>query len=115
MENAAKPRTFETRNRSLDIETCTRTATSPLSRVLAKWVGFIVGVFQTWFSRQQSRRELAQMSRRDFGDICVPPGLIGEEARRWPWQSSSEGWGAIRRNRRECRCNAQPSGVTHRR
>jgi uncharacterized protein YjiS (DUF1127 family) len=48
-----------------------------------------------WRERAHQRREIAVMRERDFGDIIVPPGLIVEEARRWPWQRFSIGWSAM--------------------
>jgi hypothetical protein len=45
--------------------------------------------------RQRERRELAMLSSLDFGDLAVPPGLIREELRRWPWQAWSQGWNAL--------------------
>ena len=98
---------IEAGDRLRNVETITGIATSPLYRLPAKLIGRIIGVIQICIARQQQRHELAQMSRRDFGDIFVPPGLIDDEARRWPWQSASEGWGALRADRRERWRNAR--------
>lgn len=35
------------------------------------------------------------MSARDFRDLKVPPGLVAEELRRWPWQGPSPQWRAV--------------------
>ena len=51
------------------------------------------GWLRTTWQRERERRELAAMRSRDFGDLAVPPGLIIEELRRWPWQKSSPLWG----------------------
>ena len=48
-----------------------------------------------WRERERERRELAMMSIRDFGDLAVPPGLVREELRRWPWQAWGQGWNAL--------------------
>lgn len=48
-----------------------------------------------WRERERERRELATMASRDFGDLAVPPGLIREELRRWPWQARSQVWNAL--------------------
>jgi uncharacterized protein YjiS (DUF1127 family) len=52
--------------------------------------------FEAWRESARFRAELSQMSARDFGDLPVSPVLLREEARRWPWQSASRGWNAIR-------------------
>ena len=48
-----------------------------------------------WRERERDRRELAMMSHRDFGDLVVPPGLVREETRQWPWRGWNQGWDAI--------------------
>jgi uncharacterized protein YjiS (DUF1127 family) len=48
-----------------------------------------------WREQERERRELATMASRDFGDLAIPPGLIREELRRWPWQARSQGWNAL--------------------
>ena len=35
------------------------------------------------------------MRSGDFGDLTVPPGLIEDEKRRWPWQDLSAAWGTV--------------------
>jgi len=40
------------------------------------------------------------MSPGDFGDLQIPPGMIFEECRRWPWQNVSPQWRTIREWRR---------------
>jgi hypothetical protein len=48
-----------------------------------------------WSERERLRRELAGMRSRDFGDLAVPPGLIEDEKRRWPWHGWSPEWSSI--------------------
>jgi uncharacterized protein YjiS (DUF1127 family) len=48
-----------------------------------------------WRERERHRRELATMRACDFGDLAVPPGLIEDEKRRWPWQAWSAAWSGI--------------------
>jgi uncharacterized protein YjiS (DUF1127 family) len=49
-----------------------------------------------WAERDRQPRELALMSAHDFGDIAVPPSLLRDEARRWPWQRPSAQWAELR-------------------
>jgi uncharacterized protein YjiS (DUF1127 family) len=46
-----------------------------------------------WRARERFRGELSSLSSRDFGDLAVPPSLIADELRRWPWQEPSAQWG----------------------
>ncbi|HXO01628.1 MAG TPA: hypothetical protein VN900_06190 [Stellaceae bacterium] len=55
----------------------------------------LVGMLRAWRRRERERRELAAMGRRDFGDLTVPPSLVADEVRRWPWQKPSLQWGQI--------------------
>ena len=55
---------------------------------------------RTWRERNRLRRELSTMSPGDFGDLQIPPGMIFEECRRWPWQNVSPQWRTIREWRR---------------
>jgi uncharacterized protein YjiS (DUF1127 family) len=64
-------------------------------------VAKLAGVLSGWRRRERERRELAAMNVRDFGDVGVPPSLIGDETRRWPWQKSSPQWGSIAGDRRD--------------
>lgn len=57
--------------------------------------GAFLTLLQTWHRRDCERYELARMRARDFGDLPVPPDLIREETRRWPWQKPSPQWGQI--------------------
>jgi uncharacterized protein YjiS (DUF1127 family) len=56
----------------------------------------VARVFRGWRERERQRRELAQMSALDFGDITVPPCLQRDEVRRWPWQRPSAQWEELR-------------------
>jgi uncharacterized protein YjiS (DUF1127 family) len=60
----------------------------------------LLATLRTWRRRVRERRELSQMCAHDFGDLAVPPGLIRDETRRWPWQKASPRWTEIapRRN-----------------
>src|SRR5579863_8716863 len=55
---------------------------------------------RTWRERNRLRRELSTMSPHDFGDLPIPPGMIFDECRRWPWQNVSPQWRTIREWRR---------------
>ena len=57
------------------------------------------GWLRTTWQRERERRELAAMRSRDFGDLAVPPSLVIDELRRWPWQKSSPLWGQALRER----------------
>jgi hypothetical protein len=35
------------------------------------------------------------MSARDFHNLKVPPGLVADELRRWPWQELSRQWHVV--------------------
>jgi hypothetical protein len=60
----------------------------------------LVGWLRTCWRQERQRRELAAMRGRDFGDLTVPPSLVTDELRRWPWQVSSPQWGAVAAGRR---------------
>jgi uncharacterized protein YjiS (DUF1127 family) len=55
----------------------------------------VVGLLRDWRKQQRLRRELSLMSPRDFGDLAVPPSLVRDELRRWPWQRQSVEWGEL--------------------
>lgn len=42
-----------------------------------------------WYERERQRRELSAMRPRDFGDLPLSPGMVRDEARRWPWQKTT--------------------------
>jgi uncharacterized protein YjiS (DUF1127 family) len=69
------------------------------SRLAEIWTAFIRLLCQ-WRKRQKLRRELSLMSPRDFGDLAVPPSLVRDELRRWPWQDQSREWGQLAPRRR---------------
>ena len=58
----------------------------------AALVAAIGEALRRWRTRQRLRRELAQMSPRDFGDLAVPPSLIKDELGRAPWREPSPQW-----------------------
>jgi uncharacterized protein YjiS (DUF1127 family) len=55
----------------------------------------LVGWLRELRRRERERRELAAMDASDFGDLAVPPSLLVDEVRRWPWQKSTPQWGAV--------------------
>lgn len=55
----------------------------------------VFGQLRCWIRRKQSRREVASMSARDFRDLKVPPSLVADELRRWPWQGPSPQWRTV--------------------
>jgi uncharacterized protein YjiS (DUF1127 family) len=55
----------------------------------------ILDTLRQWRERSRERRELSQLTARDFGDLAVPPSLLANETGRWPWQKPSLGWGAV--------------------
>jgi len=61
---------------------------------------FLTRLPQTWRERNRLRRELSTMSPHDFGDLPIPPGMIFDECRRWPWQNVSPLWRTVREWRR---------------
>jgi uncharacterized protein YjiS (DUF1127 family) len=73
----------------------TLASTQPVA-TLRRMVARAMTLFRCWREREQMRREVASMSGRDFGDLPVPPGLIADECRRWPWRRSISQWGEIR-------------------
>jgi uncharacterized protein YjiS (DUF1127 family) len=74
----------------------------------------LIGWLRAWWRRERERRELAAMGVRDFGDLTVPPGLVREEARLWPWQKSSPQWAEVAADRQEPD-EADGSGIHERR
>jgi uncharacterized protein YjiS (DUF1127 family) len=56
----------------------------------------ILRLVRRWRERERLRLELSLMRPRDFGDLAVPPGLVVDEVRKWPWQQSGPNWGEIR-------------------
>jgi uncharacterized protein YjiS (DUF1127 family) len=52
-------------------------------------------LLREWQQRERERRELAALRGRDFGDLAVPPSLVVDEVRRWPWQKSSPQWSEV--------------------
>lgn len=69
--------------------------------------------FEGWRERARDRRELSQMSPRDFGDVTISPGLLREETSRWPWQGASPGWCAIRDDGRAAASRRPFRGVSN--
>jgi hypothetical protein len=57
--------------------------------------GALFATLRVWYRRECERYELSRMRLRDFGDLPVPPDLICEETRRWPWQKPSPQWSQI--------------------
>ncbi|HEY1432043.1 MAG TPA: hypothetical protein VGF39_10520 [Stellaceae bacterium] len=55
----------------------------------------LFGWLRAWWQREHERRELTAMRGRDFGDLAVPPSLVVDEIRRWPWQKSSPQWSEV--------------------
>jgi len=72
----------------------------PVSVSVTRAMLFLARLPQTWRERNRLRRELSTMSPHDFGDLPVPPGMIFDECRRWPWQNESQQWRTIRKWRR---------------
>jgi uncharacterized protein YjiS (DUF1127 family) len=75
------------------------TAAKTPSHLFKAWAAF-VGLLCQWRKQQRLRRELSLMSPRDFGDLAVPPSLVRDELRRWPWQPRSAEWGELAPHRR---------------
>jgi uncharacterized protein YjiS (DUF1127 family) len=57
-----------------------------------RYLAFVRRWRDLWGERIRLRRDLAMMSARDFGDLAIPPGLLRDELRRWPWQACSPEW-----------------------
>jgi len=70
----------------------------PGVRYRAYLISFVDWLRATW-QRERGRCELAAMRNRDFGDLAIPPSLVIDELRRWPWQKSSPLWGQVLRGR----------------
>jgi uncharacterized protein YjiS (DUF1127 family) len=74
-------------------EVSANAATPPVGR------GILRGVFRliaSWRERERLRRDLSVMRPGDFGDLAVPPSLVVDEIRKWPWQKVSPQWGENR-------------------
>jgi uncharacterized protein YjiS (DUF1127 family) len=56
-----------------------------------RWVKAIYRVLHGWWEPERQRRELSMMRARDFGDLAVPPSLVTDELRRWPWHRTRNG------------------------
>jgi hypothetical protein len=69
-------------------------ALSHKTRSLGNWISAALGLLRAWWERVGFRRELSLMSARDFGDRKVPPSLVADELRRWPWKEPSPQWRA---------------------
>ena len=76
-------------------------ATRPIGRAM-RWARTTYRVLHGWWERERQRRELSMMRARDFGDLAVPPSLVIEELRRWPWQKPNSQWGEVAAGRRSC-------------
>ena len=83
----------------------------PLDRAM-RWVSVIYRVLHRWWERERQRRELSMMRARDFGDLAVPPSLVVEELRRWPWQKPNSQWGEVVAGRRSCNAEDCADGLT---
>jgi uncharacterized protein YjiS (DUF1127 family) len=55
----------------------------------------ILGCLRRWRERDRQRRELSLLNARDFADLAVPPSLVADELRRWPWQGPSPQWRTV--------------------
>jgi hypothetical protein len=75
--------------------------TRPTGRTM-RWVKAIYRVLHGSWEPERQRRELSMMRARDFGDLAVPPSLVTEELRRWPWQKPNSQWGEVAARRRSC-------------
>jgi uncharacterized protein YjiS (DUF1127 family) len=75
----------------------------PRARPAAQRPAFatVIGLLRVWRQRQRERRELSLMSGQDFGDLAIPPSLVTEEVRRWPWQKSSPQWSEVATGREQ--------------
>ncbi len=62
--------------------------------------GVVVRWLRSAWQRERERRELTKVRGPDFGDLPVPPSLVLDELRRWPWQKSSPLWATLVRRRR---------------
>jgi uncharacterized protein YjiS (DUF1127 family) len=74
---------------SIDLAPKRQSLTKP---VTAKWrepLNLLRRIFRAWREHERQRSELSKMCPRDFGDLSVPPGLVRDELRRWPWQEHS--------------------------
>ena len=82
-------------------------ASGPTGRSLGSWWAAWgragLQALRLWRQRNRYRNELATMGKRDFGDLAVPPSLVRDEFRRWPWQKSSPQWEEIGKTRRDRR------------
>jgi len=76
-------------------------AIRPIGRAM-RWVRATYRVLSGWWERERQRRELSMMRARDFGDLAVPPSLVIEELRRWPWQKPNSQWGEVAAGPHSC-------------
>jgi uncharacterized protein YjiS (DUF1127 family) len=86
-------------------------ATRPIGRVMRS-VRATYRVLHGWWEREGQRRELSAMRARDFGDLAVPPSLVIEELRRWPWQKPNSQWGEVAAGRRNSNAEDGSDGLT---
>jgi hypothetical protein len=54
-----------------------------------------LALLRSWREHGDARRELSTLSARDFRALKVPPGLVSDELRRWPWQGPSPQWRTV--------------------
>lgn len=59
------------------------------------WGAAILRTLRQWRERERQRREMSMLTERDFGDLALPPSLVRDELRRWPWQKPSPQWAEI--------------------
>ena len=78
-------------DRSPSIELQAAWKSSSKATTAPSWKSFqlLSRLLRTWHERERQRRELSMMSRRDFGDLPLSPGLVRDDIRRWPWQKYS--------------------------
>jgi hypothetical protein len=68
-------------------------AEQPVERGILRDILRLVG---RWRERERLRLDLSLMRPGDFGDLAVPPSLVVDEIRKWPWQKWSPNWDEIR-------------------
>jgi uncharacterized protein YjiS (DUF1127 family) len=85
--------------------------TRPIGRAM-RWARTTYRVLHGWWERERQRRELSMMRARDFGDLAVPPSLVIEELRRWPWQKPNSQWGEVAAGRPSCNAEDGSDGLT---
>ena len=82
---------FEARANGRNINGMAASGDTP-DRPAMRWVRATYRVLHGWWERERLRRELSTMRAPDFGDLTVPPSLVIEELRRWPWQKQNSQW-----------------------